>query len=109
MQWQPNKDVNISGGKVTDVSYIINIDELNDYIAKNGVTTITTKDLNAMRDAKIGKVEPQKPKEFTIVVNGSKYSLLNKDGDLVNKNNPNKIIKFDEMPEELQMKVLELM
>ena len=31
----------------------------------NGSNDITTKDLNAMRDAKMGKVEPQKPKEPT--------------------------------------------
>lgn len=109
MQWQPNRDVNLTGGKVTDVGYIVNIRELIDYVKENGDTTITTKDLNAIKDAKSGKVEPKKPKENLIVVNGSKYSVLNQDGDLVNKNNPNKIIRFDDMPEELQLKVLELM
>ena len=108
MQWQPNRDVNLAGGKVTDVSYIFNINELMDYVKQNGTTDLTTKDLNILKDAKTGKVEPEKPKENVITVNGSKY-IVNQDGDLINKNNPNKIIKFDEMPEELQLKVLEIM
>lgn len=107
VQWQPNKDVNIGGGKVTGIDYIVNFDELLNYVSETGSKTITTKDLNILRDRKMGKSEPKKEETPIFVVDGSKYILANKDGDLVNKNNPKKIIKFDDLPDDVQLQVLD--
>jgi hypothetical protein len=110
IQWQPSKDVNVSGGKVTNTDYIISFEMLIGYVAETGNKTITTADLNILRDRIMGiepKQEKEKEKEKIFIYDNSKYVLLNDDGDLVNKNNPNKIVKFDDLPKELQEKVLE--
>lgn len=111
MQWQPSVDVNISGGKVTGIDYIINIDTLIEYIKANNKTVITTEDLEAIKNAKskTPKPQPKVVEKPTIIVNGSKYVVYNDNGDLVNKNNPQKIIKFDELSDDLQMQILDLL
>ena len=107
-QWQPNKDANISGGKITGVDELISFEELMAYIKQTGNYTITNKDLETMRGLKTGAPIQAKPAEPVINVNGSKYIIANKDGDLKAKNS-DKMLSFDDLPEDIQMKVLELM
>lgn len=106
VQWQPNKDVNVSGGKVTKTDYIISFEMLMSYVEETGNKTITTKDLNTLKNRIMG-VEPKEEKiDDTFIINGSKYRILNNNGDLVNKNNSEKIIKFNDLPDDIQEKVL---
>lgn len=108
VQWQPNKDVNVSGGKVTKTDYIISFEMLMSYVAETGNTTIKTKDLNIMKDRIMGIKPKEEKSEVVFVIDGSKYILLNKNGDLVNKNNPNKVIEFDNLPDDVQEKILDV-
>lgn len=107
IQWQPSKDVNVSGGKVSNTDYIISFEMLMGYVAETGSKIITTQDLNILRDRIMGVKPKEEKQEFVIRIDNSKYIILNDDGDLVNKNNPNKIIRFDDLPKEIQEKVLE--
>ena len=107
VQWQPGKDVNVSGGKVTNTDYIISFEMLMAHVAKTGSKIIKTQDLNILRDLIMGVKPKEEKQEFVIRIDNSKYIILNDDGDLVNKNNPNKIIRFDDLPKDIQEKVLE--
>ncbi len=109
IQWQPSLTVGSSG--INGIKYIVRYQDLIKYVQSNNSMVITTEDLENIKDikSKEPKPEPKPIERPTIIVNGTKYSIANDDGDLVSKNNPNKIIKFDELSDELQMQVLDLL
>jgi len=103
LQWQPNHDVNIGGGHVTDVSFIVNAKDIINYCNETGKTLLNSEDLMKI----IGTYITPKEKEPEFNINGSKYIIADRSkGDLKQKNG-NKIILFDELPEEIQLQVLE--
>jgi hypothetical protein len=107
IQWQPSLTIGSSG--VNGIKYIIRYQDLIKYLQTNNTLNITTEDLEKIKQSKSKEPKPEPIEKPTIIVNGSKYSIANDDGDLVNKNNPKKTIKFDELSDELQMQVLDLL
>lgn len=105
IQWQPNKDVNIGGGHVTDVDFLLKAEDLINYVRENNKTTINGEDVLKI----IGKFVPEKPKEDIISINGTKYIIANREtGDLKQKNT-GKLILFDDLPDDIQLQVLDIL
>ena len=105
IQWQPNNDVNIGGGHVTDVDFLVKAGDLIKYVDENGKSTINGEDVLKI----IGKFVPEKPKEFTVIINSTKYVIANHEtGDLKQKNS-DKVIPFDELPDDIQLQVLDFL
>jgi hypothetical protein len=105
IQWQPNNDVNIGGGHVTGVDFLLKSEDLLNYVRENGKTTINGEDVLKI----IGKFVEEKPKEDIISINGTKYVIADREtGDLKQKNS-GKIILFDDLPEDIQLQVLDIL
>jgi hypothetical protein len=104
IQWQPNTSVNVGGGAVTDVDYLVQAPDLIKYANENGKSVINLEDILKIT----GKFVPEKPKDDIIIFNGAKYVIANRETGDIKQKNGDKVIKFDDLPEDLQAKILDI-
>jgi len=108
LQWQPASDVH--SGRVTGTDLILYAKDIIHYARESGKSRITDIDIDNIKtpkktsNIKMGKGE----EEFVIIFNGVKYIIDMKTGDLIKKNDKNKVIKFDDLDSQEQERILSL-
>lgn len=104
IQWQPNTSVNVGGGNVSDVDYLVQAPDLIKYASENGKSLINLEDILKIT----GKFTPEKPKDDIIIFNGAKYVIANRETGDIKQKNGDKVIKFDDLPDDIQAKILDI-
>jgi hypothetical protein len=107
IQWQPAKDVNVSGGKVTDIQMILYVDDIFSYVTRTNNNTLTDNDLVAINQGLSKKTTPDVIKEPKINIDGVGYLVDTKTGDVRQKNGDKKIL-FKDLPSHKQEEVFDL-